>query len=493
MNAIDRLLNSLTMYRVVLYGLGIISAVAFILSFFGLISYSPLSLFFSAAILLTVCFTFNALLSKARGLPMNIESADISALILFLILTPPTTLREAGITALAAALAIISKHVLAFRGKHIFNPAAISLFVIGLLGFGTALWWVATLWLLPFVAIVGLLVVRKIKRFPLFFSFFFVALVTLALTGLKMGSTILDSLSLALVSYPVVMLGTIMLTEPQTMPPSLRLQIVYGAIVGVLFGLQFKVGPIYSTPELALVIGNIFSFVVSPAYKLKLSLESSHKLSADIYEFVFRSPRKINFKAGQYFEWTLPKFFFDARGNRRYFTIASSPTEPFLRIGVRIAENGSRFKKELLTMKPGDTMGVSSLSGDFVLPADTRKKLVLIAGGIGVTPFRSMAQYIIDKKEQRDIHLIYACLSKNDFVYQDTFTKAEISGWQTSYLATDTDGYLTQEKLAALIPDFKERYYFLSGPNAMVEAYRRLLREAGVADTRITTDYFPGY
>ncbi len=491
---VDKFLNTITMYRLVLYGLGALAIISIVLALFGILPFSPWAMLVSLIILLAFCFGTNVLLSQLSGQPLNIESADITALILFFILVPPTSGMDMALVAGTAFLAMISKHVFALQRKHIFNPAAIALVIMGVFGSGLGIWWVATPYLLPLVLILAFFVVRKIRRFPLFFSFLFAACAMLLITGLQSGASIIEILSQSFVSYPLLFLGGIMLTEPLTTPPTKKLQTVYGAVVGVLFGLQFHLGPFYSTPELAIVLGNIFSYIVSPKEKLKLALASSRRLSADIYEFVFSSPNKLLFKAGQYLEWTLPRFFFDDRGNRRYFTIASSPTEHEIRIGVRVSNKPSRFKKALLEMKAGETIWASQLAGDFVLPNDVHKKLVFIAGGIGITPFRSMLKYIIDVKEQRDIVLLYACITKEYFVYQDIFNEAAAaSGVKTVFLPTDTDGYLTPERLAAEVPDFKERIFYLSGPISMVNAYQRLLLSLHVARSQIMKDYFPGF
>jgi len=114
----------------------------------------------------------------------------------------------------------------------------------------------------------------------------------------------------------------------------------------------------------------------------------------------------------------------DSRGNRRYFTIASSPTEKELRLGVKFYPNGSSFKKALASMNEADTIIASQLSGDFIMPSNKKKKLVFIAGGIGITPFRSMIKYLIDTKQKRDIVLIYSNRTKTDVIYKNIFDSA---------------------------------------------------------------------
>lgn len=228
-------------------------------------------------------------------------------------------------------------------------------------------------------------------------------------------------------------------------------------------------------------------------------------MGADMYELIFQSSKPLRFFPGQYLEWTLPHEKMDSRGNRRYFTIASSPTENDIHIGVKIGKDrSSSFKQKLLLMQKGEMISATQLAGDFTLPTDARKKLVFIAGGIGVTPYRSMVKYLIDKRENRDIVLFYAHALPDGFVYKDLFETGRKIGLKTHYLLTvpekDTPkgwngkvGYLTKEMLQEVVPDYKDRVFYLSGPSRMVDTYKELLRSVGVFPTNIVTDYFPGF
>ena len=118
-------------------------------------------------------------------------------------------------------------------------------------------------------------------------------------------------------------------------------------MVGVLFIPQMHLGPIYSTPELALVIGNIYSYMVSPKQKVVLKLKRKSKIASNIADFVFKPSQRLVFEPGQYMEFTLAHPKPDSRGNRRYFTLASSPTEESLHLGVRFYADSSSFKKSL--------------------------------------------------------------------------------------------------------------------------------------------------
>lgn len=501
---IDDFLNNYTMYKVVLYGLLLLVAICLMLSFLGILFYSPIQLIGSLLVLIAVCLVSNFIFSKLLNAPTNHESYFITALILFFVFVPAATTNDYVTLAAAGAIAMASKYIFAINNKHIFNPAAISAFILGLMGNGNASWWVGADFLLPFVLLIGLLLVRKIRRFRLFFAFLVTSTITIAIfqgiNGIPLQSAIVE----AYISWPIIFFGTIMLTEPLTTPPTKKLQMYYGALVGILFGSQFQIGPIFSSPEFALIAGNIYSYIVSPKVKLFLKFKEKVQVAANTFEYIFTTNQKLNYKPGQYLEWTLPHSRPDLRGNRRYFTIASSPTEPELRLGVRIEPKGSTFKHKLTDITPNDTMVASQLTGDFTMPEDTEKKLVFIAGGIGITPFRSMVKYLIDKQEKRSIVLFYANKTQDEIAYRDVFTQAQNAiGLKIVYVLSDREhipagwtgkaGRINEEMLTQEVPDYKERTFYLSGPNAMVDAYKRLLAKLGVPQTNIVTDYFPGF
>lgn len=504
MSFIDRFLNAITMYKVVLYGLFLVALTAIVLGFLGFIFYTGGQLLLSLFVLMFVCYGSNYLFAKILKAPSNAESSIITALILFLIVAPIASYADAMLMILMGLIAIASKYLLAIHKKHLFNPAAIALLIMGLAGIGTAIWWVATPWMLPVVIIIGLLIVRKVRRFAMFGAFLLTSLVVMLILGNLAGIDYRETLVLAFTSWPLLFFGTVMLTEPQTSPALRRYQLVYGALVALIFTSQFHYGPFYPTPELALVVGNLLAYIVNSKQKLILHLQKKEQLSPSVYGFSFASDQPLQFQPGQYLEWTLPEDDADTRGNRRYFTIASSPTEQNIQLGVRTFAEGSSFKKGLLTMNTGDTIVASQLSGEFTLPKDKAKKLVFIAGGIGITPFRSMMKYLIDKEEKRDVVLMYACAGEGDFVYQDVFDQAaKVIGARIHYLVTEKEkvtakwqgkvGYITKEMIQQEIPDYLERTFYLSGPGAMVAAYKKLLRELKVSHGKIKTDYFPGF
>lgn len=488
---IDNFLNGITMYRLLLYGLVILSALAHLSAAAGLIPFTVTQLALTLFITTSSGFIGHHIFKRAFHSVTNNESYMITSLIIFFVIAPVSSPKDVLITISAGLIAETSKYFFAVEKKHIFNPVALSMFVIGLLGFGNSIWWIGSAVTLPFVAVLGVLIVRKIRKFDLLLAFMITALITVSYSNLKNNVPVPDSIIQTIVSWPLLFLGTVMLTEPLTSPGTRNLYLVYGAVVGLFFGLQFHIGPFFSTPELAIIVGNIFTYAVSPKQKLFLTLKKKNQIAPDIYEFSFEKDKHARFLPGQYLEWTIPDENSDSRGNRRYFTVASSPAEKELKLGVKILkERSSSFKKKLSMLNEGDKITAAQFSGDFVLPIDPKKKLVFIAGGIGITPFRSMIKHLLDLRQERDIVLFYAASGKNEFVYRDVFNEAETKlGVKTFYLTER----LNRQLLVGNVPDYKDRTYYLSGPNAMVENYRNLLKSIGIRQYQIVTDYFPGF
>lgn len=504
MRVLDDFLNSITMYKTVLFGLLLLVLASFIASLMNVVPFSPLFLLLSLFVSITVCYLTNLILAKLYNVPTNSESYFITALILFFIIPSPFRGYEGLIpVGVAALLAMASKYIFNIKKKHLFNPAAIASVLITFVGFGAS-WWVATPALIPATAIIGLLIIRKVRKFSLFFSFTSIVVIEMVIFGLMFNLTPIDTLSQLLFSWPFIFFAAVMLTEPLTMPPTRYLQMFYGALVGFLFAFQMPLGPIQLSPELALIIGNIFSYFVSSRQRIMLTLNKIEKVSETIYNFSFLPNEKLIFEPGQYVEWTLQHDKTDIRGNRRYFTIASSPTEEDIKLGVRVSKDGSSFKKALLNLKKDDVVSIGSLSGDFTLPQNKDEKLVFLAGGIGITPFRSIIMYLLDKGEKRDIVLIHACSDEKDFVYNDIFNKAKSEiGLKVIHILSEKEnaskgykglfGHITPEIIRQNVPDYKERKFYISGSSIMVDASKKTLSSLGILPAKIVTDYFSGY
>jgi ferredoxin-NADP reductase/Na+-translocating ferredoxin:NAD+ oxidoreductase RnfD subunit len=500
MRAIDRFLNNITMYRLVVYALSLYAVLGIGFAFAGRISPTPTELIISLFLLIGSAYVTDRWFSKLFGVPTNMESSLITAMILFLIVHPADSLAGGLALALAGSVSSASKFLLAWNGKHIFNPAAFAAALVSLAGLQATTWWIGSSVFWPVTLLVGLAIVRKIRRMPLFVTFAGTTIVLELLQFVGSGSLWTD-MKHALIASPFIFLATIMLTEPATMPPRRNLQIIFAAIVAVFYVYAWKIGPVSIHPEVALLIGNVLAYIVSPKSRVRLQLKEVQKLSERVSNYVFQPDRRFNFMPGQYMEWTLAGVPYDSRGNRRTFTIASSPTENTVQVGLKFYEPASTYKAAFERLQPGDIVYASQLAGNFTIDQNKHEKRAFIAGGIGITPFRSMVQYIADKNIVADIVLIYAVSDPQEFAYMDVFTQAAEHGVRVVPIvtrATRTQGNFALSKLdqvliKSAIPDYSERMFYVSGPDVMVNGVKDTLHDLGVHQTHVKTDHFSGY
>ncbi len=515
------------MYRLVMYYLGILVGIAVLFGAIGWLPYNPFDLVFQTIFLLIACTVGNGILAWFFHAHPNSESAYITALILTLIVTPQP-IQTANYVIFLVVLAAASmgvKYIIALNKKHIFNPAAFAVAASALLSGPAASWWVGgNLPLMAFVIAGGFLVVRKIQRADLALTFLGVALLSDILTHLSENPLV--TIEQAMLHTPLFFFASIMITEPLTTPPTRPWRMEYAAIVGMLFSPAVHLGAYYSTPELALLAGNLFSFAVSPKGTHLLRLVKKEEVGTDIYDFTFATgdAGRLRFAPGQYLEWTLAHEKADGRGNRRYFTIASSPTESDVHLGVRFYDPSSSFKRRLRDMRPGDTIMAGHLAGEFTLPPNPYEKLVFIAGGIGITPFRSMVKYMSDTARaktapKRDAVLLYSNGAPDAIAYARTFDEAaETIGMRTIYAITGKnagaaidaaladpgahgmpaygifyEGRITADLIREEIPDWRTRTFYVSGTRAMTTGMEALLKDMGVPKARIKVDFFPGF
>lgn len=503
---VDSLLNKVTMYRLILYYLILLVAIASVFGFFGILPFSLPDLLINLFVSIAAAYISNYLFSKIFKAATNIESVFITALILILIM-PVKFPEDTAFIALAAVLAMASKYFFAINKRHIFNPAAFGATVMFFVSGQVASWWIGTPTMFPFVLIGGLLLLRKIRREKLVFNFLLAYLFIIAVGEIfRSGSLafVISAWQLTIFNSALLFFMFVMLTEPLTSPATKNLQKYYGYVVALFYVTpQLRLIPFAITPELALCIGNVFTYIFSPNYRLDLPLKWKKQLSPDTFTFVFNKVQNFKFIPGQYMEWTLQHKNTDSRGNRRYFSISSSPTEKEIAITVKFYENSSSYKKKFLSLKEGEKIIAAKVAGDFVLPKNPKTPLAFIAGGIGITPFRSMIKYILDKNIKSNIVFIYSNRTANDILFSDIFQKAENYGVKTIYTLTDIDnipknwkgraGYINEQMLKKEIPDYQNRIFYISGPQLMVQNFEKLLLGMKVKKRNIITDFFPGY
>ncbi len=244
---------------------------------------------------------------------------------------------------------------------------------------------------------------------------------------------------------------------------------------------------------------------------MKLKLIDKKKEAKDTFSFFFEPERDVKWLPGQFFYFTIPKLKYnDPKGNTRHFTISASPTEgKTLRITTRLRED-SGYKKTLNELLIGTLIEGEGPNGTFILDENEKGKHVLIAGGIGITPFRAFIKYNIDKNlNDIQLHLIYS----NSIPEEIAFYK-ELSDWETSHknikialtiskpeesetkwdgLKGRIDELMIEQLLNKWGLKKNEVVFWLCGPPPMVDAIENVLGKMGITSDKIRSEKFTGY
>lgn len=217
----------------------------------------------------------------------------------------------------------------------------------------------------------------------------------------------------------------------------------------------------------------------------KLKLLSSHDETGNIKTFVFEAGDTL-WTAGQHDTFVLEQAGADKALNRRWFTVASAPSEGKIWISTRISD--SPFKQALNRLKPGDTIDAQGFAGRFIWEEDSPAPVVLVAGGIGITPFRSILLEREARGKPLNATLLY--FSRDEHIaYRKEFDRLAQAHpeFAVRYLIGEP---ITAEKIAELVPLTPETMVLLSGPKGMVDTVGDALKTRGVA---LKQDWFPGY
>jgi len=493
---INKLFRPFSMYTGVGLGLLGILLVALVVSAMGGFSFTPLALALSAAVLIATTYIASLLCGWLFGVKSYWESSVITGSILALIFTPSAEVPQLVVLAFVGFIAGVSKYVITWRGRHIFNPAAFAAVVIGLTGLAAASWWVATPLLTPIVLLVVLISLYQSKRYWVVGTFLAITIPVLVIEFLFFGATFAESLWL-LMSWPILFLAGIMLTEPLTLPPRRWQMYVVAAVTAVAFVIPLNLGFIQMTPALALLIGNIVAAVFARRYALSLRLKKRTSLTPSTDEFIFETERPFMYEPGQYMELMIAHKRADFRGVRRRFSITSVPGAKQISFGIKFYEPSSSFKRTLRTLGEGAVIRATVVAGDFVLPKDVSRPLLFVAGGIGITPFIS---HLRSQKNARDITLVYAVSSPQEIAYRDELVK---SGARVVIISTEKPKDLPKnwhyskgtridyEEITTFVPDVNTRWAYISGPTPFVQFGKKQLRKLGARGVK--TDYFAGY
>jgi ferredoxin-NADP reductase len=212
---------------------------------------------------------------------------------------------------------------------------------------------------------------------------------------------------------------------------------------------------------------------------------------------------KVDWTPGEYF-WVelLDPPYEDEKGPRRHITVVTSPTEGGA-LGLATRLRDSAFKRSLVEMPEGSAVDVEQPKGSFLLPEDTSKDYVFLAGGIGITPFRSMLRYIADKGlDEYTITLVYSNRDKESTAFFDELQElaGRVPGLSV-VLTMDEDPSWDGESRRigpemlqdVLGGDLKSFHFMIAGPPPMAKSVEASLLEAGLPEDQVQSDSFSGY
>jgi ferredoxin-NADP reductase len=238
--------------------------------------------------------------------------------------------------------------------------------------------------------------------------------------------------------------------------------------------------------------------------KYTSQLKSRREVAERTVAFQFVKPPGFTFTAGQFMDVTqiAPKET-DAEGATRAFSIASPPHEVSLTITTRMRDTA--FKRNLGSMPVGTKVTLAGPSGDLVLHDDASRPAVVLTGGIGITPFRSILLDATARKLPHTIALFYSNRRPEDTAFLEEFQALERANPKFKMVATMTqmeksrkawtgergpiDGDMLSRHLKAAQPPI----YYVAGPPKMVKGLHSMLIRDGIPDDSIRTEEFDGY
>jgi len=499
---VTRPLGRLSMTRVVALSLGVLVVYSLVLDALGWTEFGVPALCAHLVLCLAATVLSNAACALLFRMRPYWDSSLVTAGLLYFLFWPAATFREGLGVALAAVLASASKYALAWHGRHLFNPAALGAFVISLTGLNAATWWVGSPLLLWAVVPLGLLVLYRAGQFPVALSFLSVSLITAVGVALARGLSVAEVPALWFASQATVFFACFMLSEPLTLPPRRWQRVLVGAVVGLLFSLPFSIqlGAVLlsNAPEAVLLVGNLVAFLLRPRTSSIVSLLDHRPVGRDITEFTFRAVGDPRLSAGQYVELTIPVP--GVGSSRRVFSPVAAG-DGVLRIATRTADPLSAAKKSLYEMETGGELRLSRTGGDFLLRSSTQP-LLLVAGGIGITPFVGMLDGA-PAGSLPDTVLLYSVRDLEDAAYLSELAASGVRVLlRTSGPLPEGAGLpdgvehvggerFSSARISELVPDAAQRHALVSGAPDFVATLRGQLRSAGVR--RVRSDSFLGY
>lgn len=515
----------LATHRAVLLALVVLAVAAFIVSAVDdEFAYTPSQLAVSLVIALAVCGVGTYLCAAIVRVPPGSDSWAITGLIMFFLMPGVSDAASAVSMVIAAGAAAVSKYVLVWRRRLVINPAvagAIVAYAFAYAGVSVAgvplsspFWWVAAEPLFWPMLIVGIVVVSALREWLLVTVFLAATLVTVGILEVTQGG---QDLTFVFVSAPTLFVAAIMLPEPLTSPTTRLHRAVYAVLVAVLLSWQqtFAITESYTlefVPQIALGVGCVYAFVVRlvtarGAGRVVLDVDVE-PIALNTYRIHAQSHSVLRFRPGQWAMLSAPRWSAPLwRRTRRVFSYAAAPGENPTEFAFTVGStSSSEFKSDLVDGRTR-RLYLDASGGDFALPRRVgTTPLVLIASGIGITPYRAMLRSLTSGGARGGglwwLTVVHAVSVAERSVYDDDLDEIRAAGARVVVSPSSelTSGITDPERLADLVGPVLHsgtaRYYLSGGPE-FVDRTAACLRHADSATRwapwRIRVDAFLGY
>lgn len=228
--------------------------------------------------------------------------------------------------------------------------------------------------------------------------------------------------------------------------------------------------------------------------RYKTKLIKSETVAEGTMAFWFEKPAGYESKAGQHIDLTLPEI-----EENHTFSLASAPYESELMIASRMRD--TTFKNTLKGLKPDAEVEITHAHGNLILHLNSSKPAVFLAGGIGITPFRSMILQATRENKPHQMYLFYSNRTPELAAFLDELAKLADQSETFTLIPTMTDaknwmgktGYINREMITKFVTDLPQTLYYMAGPPNFVAAMRQLAESTGAPDDFIKTEQFSGY
>ncbi|MCW3999554.1 MAG: FAD-dependent oxidoreductase [Candidatus Bathyarchaeota archaeon] len=231
--------------------------------------------------------------------------------------------------------------------------------------------------------------------------------------------------------------------------------------------------------------------------KFETTLTEIIPRTSNVTSFRFARPKGLEYKPGQFFFVTLKH---NGAQLKKHFSFSSSPTQTgHIEFTKKLSD--SEYSAALRAAKPGDWAEIEAPYGQFTFEGEY-PKIALLGGGIGITPFISIAKYATDKGLGNQITLFYGCRTPEDIVFREEFwelakknsnLKIHFTVSQASEGWKGATGNIDADMIKAGLPDFRDYVFYACGPPPMVKAMQALMEKLGLPKEKLKLEYFTGY